>query len=200
MDYPKHYDYSKDANAETTHQGTKRDKKLMGISASERSVFELDGTDFRPNEEASKLIVKNDAIASFIDSRKHSYRRILVGPKGSGKSLLLRLRSWSYSKDSVPLNISEGDDFSIKFDFSGELNKSDLFTYVGDDDYRIVWEFSIKYFILRRLISDTDISHPEYGREVNEIPGADILERITPRGGFRYLNSMGDILSITLRF
>ena len=83
------------------------------VTTSEKSVFELDGTDFRPNKEASKLIVKNDAIRSFIIARKHAPNCILVGPKGSGKSLLLRLRSWSYLREADPLNLSDGDDFSI---------------------------------------------------------------------------------------
>ena len=161
----------------------------------QQALFKKEGTDIKITEETISNIVN---VEDFLDSRIHDPRGILIGPKGAGKSLLLRCRAWlNVNKLGTRYIPKKQNDQTLKFELTEDLNQDDLKKYVQEKDYRAIWDFSIQYFILKRLVIDYQEELPIYGADEKNIPGAAILKEMVPDG--LYISDLGRLVSILLK-
>lgn len=163
-----------------------------------RSLFNQDGTNFKPSEDSMKLIVGDDGIEEFLEERFYSPKRIIVGPKGAGKSILLCTRSWLTKNKSQVFNIPrDKNSHTFKFTLTNDLNKKALLEYVKEDSYEIVWKFCIRYFILINLMLGYKIEIQGYGLDDTKLPGSDIFAEIMPEGSQMPIG-LGHMVSLIL--
>ena len=161
----------------------------------QQALFKKEGTDIKITEETIENIVN---VEDFLDSRIHDPRGILIGPKGAGKSLLLRCRAWlNVNKLGTRCIPKKQRDQTLKFELTEDLNQEDLKKYVKEKDYRAIWDFSLQYFILKRLVIDYEEELPIYGADEKKIPGADIFKEIIQDG--LYISDLGRMVSILLK-
>lgn len=161
----------------------------------QQALFKKEGTDIKITEETISDIVN---VEDFLDSRIHDPRGILIGPKGAGKSLLLRCRAWlNVNKLGTRCIPKKQNDQTLKFELTEDLNQDDLKKYIQEKDYRAIWDFSLQYFILKRLVIDYGEVLPIYGADEKNIPGAAILKEIVPDG--LYISDLGRLVSILLK-
>lgn len=154
----------------------------------ERGIFAEDGTNFRPDSDQFELIVKNDEIQEFLHEKLHSPKRIIIGPKGAGKSMLLCTKSWKTRKSDA-YNIPISNQLTYIFSLKADIKKITQDTYTREDTYEIIWKFSLRYFILIRLIVSHDLELPSIGRDTESLPGSEM---------FRSMLSQDELLPIDL--
>ncbi len=118
---------------------------------SDYSILLVDGATFKPNKHQVKFIQTNSSINSFIESGQDSSKALIVGQKGSGKSVIIRYKRYidatqdTENKFFIP---SEGIE---KIDFSDQLSASELTKNVKYQDWEKIFKVSIYYFILCKL-------------------------------------------------
>ena len=118
------------------------------------SLLNPDGTNFKPSETVEKYIVFNETINMFINSDQDSSKVILVGQKGSGKSILIHYKSFKDRKDTNDKDLNrffipeEGVETIL---FSDQLSASDIAKNVKFENWEKIFTVTFYYFILAKL-------------------------------------------------
>lgn len=133
--------------------------------------WSTDAGDINPDKINKSYIVTNSKIDRFLKVGEHDRKLFLVGPKGTGKSLLIRYKAYKYFNDT---------------DYKGYLNDQttgnkeiveslnlNLITLKGDDIKHLanyenwvnIWGFALSLFILRK----TNIGLPEKYKKFDKL-------------------------------
>lgn len=124
------------------------------MSDNHYSLLNPDGTNFKPNEKTAELIVRNDIINQFINSNQDSSKSLIVGQKGSGKSIFISFKSYQDRTENTEKNIGR---FFIpeqgieKITFDEQLSSSDIAKNIKYTDWEKIFNVSIYYFLLAKL-------------------------------------------------
>lgn len=117
------------------------------------SLLHLDGTKFKPSDKEINYIVTNKEIEKFLESDENSSIAVIVGQKGSGKSIFISLKSYLDKEGKKASNIIfiPNDEAIEKIQLDDQLSASALAKNVRYTDWERIFKISIYYFILAKL-------------------------------------------------
>lgn len=132
---------------------------------SDNSILLVDGATFRPNKQQVKFIQTNASINSFIESGLESSKALIVGQKGSGKSVIIRYKKYIDKTEDTENKFFIPSDGIEKIDFNDQLSAAELTKNVKYEHWEKIFKVSIYYFILCKL-SDNIIEDGIIDRKV----------------------------------
>ncbi|MTB51108.1 hypothetical protein [Lewinella sp. W8] len=114
---------------------------------SHTSLWKEDADQFNPGRESRLIYRKPTSVRSFLQLGENDAYFILIGPKGSGKSLLLKEKAHSYTlEDRGYINLS-GSEIAEKVTINAPVFEA-LSGFERERDWRDIWLFAICVLIL----------------------------------------------------
>ncbi len=119
--------------------------------------WNYDSGELNPKDIPEDYIFQNDIIRNYLSSNRHDRKLFLIGPKGSGKTLLLRYKAFKYweklenSEEVVSYQASESNELveSLNFHLIPLSNKA-LQKLKNYNTWVHIWDFAVSLIILRR--------------------------------------------------
>jgi len=139
------------------------------------AIWKEEATEFNPAKEGEVLYRNTDDIERYLKIGTDDSYHYLIGPKGVGKSMLIRQKAYLYLQESGIKNVS-GNQLTENVNFNTQLSIKDAINYRDIGTWTEIWIFSIYTTILRHL----DVTLP---RQLQQLLGksrrlSEILTRV----------------------
>lgn len=135
-------------------------------------AWSYDASELKPQDITEAYIFKNLTIEDYLNAGSHERKLFLIGPKGSGKTLLLRYKAYKYwqklEADEVKTyQTSESNELVESLEFKiRTLSEKELIKLSNHHAWSEIWAFAISLIILRRC----KIRLPEkYEKKINNL-------------------------------
>lgn len=159
--------------------------------------WNIDATNIKLNDlDVSKLndiVVFTRAIKEYLDVSDDNKKLFIVGPKGLGKTLILKLKSQMLRDKYDGYKFIPKDRLLEKFSKIGfTLSREDLNKFESRDLWDRVWELSLLCLILRRFkieIPDEIAQYIGYATDLSEILTAILQNRGALDKLYKYVNT-----------
>lgn len=135
---------------------------------SDFSILLPDGANFKPNKKQIRFIQTNSKIQSFLESGQDSSISLIVGQKGSGKSIIIGYKSYKDRTEDTENKKFIPEEGVERIDFNGLLSSNELSRHVKFQNWEQIHKVSIYYFILCKLegqLAESDLLKKEYDFE-----------------------------------
>ncbi len=110
----------------------------------------FDSRKFEPDEDSKILIHRTPKINKYLEVGSNDDQFFLIGPKGLGKTMLLRYKSWLYHKDgSYKCNTTSKqltESLSIRY---GTFSKEELSGFREVEIWEDIWKFCLMIVVIR---------------------------------------------------
>jgi len=118
------------------------------------SLLNSDGTNFKPSEGVVNYIVSNKNIDTFLRSDRDSSKSLIIGQKGSGKSILIALKSYNDRTRDRDKNLNKffiPEEGTEKIQLDDQLSSRDISKNVKYTDWNKIFNVTIYYYLLSKL-------------------------------------------------
>lgn len=111
----------------------------------------IDARRFIPDDKAVDYIFKNSRIKNYLKTGKEDDNLILAGGKGSGKTLLLRYKSYLYRNNLSGFKFNTGDSQLVEYItiHTGTISQKELVGLCTEEKWKNIWFLTLSIAIIK---------------------------------------------------